>query len=178
VAGVDGEALVLAGITGHQSVANPSRTWRWIAREFRRLLVELDADVGASSLAEGTDQVFAEIVLALEMELIAIVPFEGYETRFGSAHGRRKYFELLGRASRVEILPSALTVEVGYLNAGMRVVEISDVLLAVWDGNPARGLGGTADIVEYALLRGVPIVHLNPDSLTTVALSRESQSAT
>jgi hypothetical protein len=32
-----------------------------------------------------------------------------------------------------------------------------DRLLAVWDGRPARGVGGTADIVEYARLSRVPV---------------------
>ncbi len=33
-----------------------------------------------------------------------------------------------------------------------------DVLLAVWDGKPAAGRGGTAEIVAYALKRRVPVV--------------------
>jgi hypothetical protein len=126
-------------------------------------------DAGASSLAEGSDQVFAEVVLAAGKELLAIVPFDGYETRFASERARHGYLGLLKRAARVEVLPSAETDETGYLNAGKRIVEISDVLFAVWDGQPAAGVGGTADVVRYALLRGLRIVHLNPD-VRTVAL--------
>ncbi len=33
---------------------------------------------------------------------------------------------------------------------GLVVVERCDLLLAIWDGHPAHGLGGTADIVAYA----------------------------
>lgn len=29
--------------------------------------------------------------------------------------------------------------------------EFSDVVVALWNGMPAAGLGGTADIVHYAL---------------------------
>jgi hypothetical protein len=36
-------------------------------------------------------------------------------------------------------------------------VDRSDVLLAVWDGRPARGFGGTGDVVAYARRRGVPV---------------------
>jgi hypothetical protein len=37
------------------------------------------------------------------------------------------------------------------------VVQRSDVLLAVWDGLPARWFGGTGDVVAYARERGVPV---------------------
>jgi hypothetical protein len=30
------------------------------------------------------------------------------------------------------------------------------VLLAVWDGTPSQGVGGTADVVAFAGERGVP----------------------
>jgi hypothetical protein len=36
-------------------------------------------------------------------------------------------------------------------------VDRSDVLLAVWDGQPARGPGGTGDVVAYARARGTPV---------------------
>ena len=51
-----------------------------------------------------------------------------------------------------------------YLAAGHRVVELSDLMLAVWDGSPAKGKGGTADVVAYAVRRGVPLFHINPAS--------------
>jgi hypothetical protein len=41
-------------------------------------------------------------------------------------------------------------------------MEMADLVIAVWDGEPTRGKGGTADIVSYARDRGVHLVHLNP----------------
>jgi hypothetical protein len=32
-----------------------------------------------------------------------------------------------------------------------------DELFAVWDGEPARGYGGTADVVAYARQLGTPV---------------------
>ncbi len=32
----------------------------------------------------------------------------------------------------------------------MSVINEADELYAVWDGKPARGYGGTADVVAYA----------------------------
>ena len=45
-----------------------------------------------------------------------------------------------------------------YLDCGMETVNGSDVLLAVWDGEAARGRGGTAEVIEYAQSMGKPII--------------------
>ena len=43
-----------------------------------------------------------------------------------------------------------------YQRAGFLVAEQCDVLLAIWDGHPARGPGGTAEVIEHARARGRP----------------------
>ncbi|GAB2826863.1 hypothetical protein GCM10027073_64840 [Streptomyces chlorus] len=42
----------------------------------------------------------------------------------------------------------------------------SGELLAVWDGKPARGFGGTADVVSYAERSGTPVRVLWPEGAT------------
>ncbi len=37
------------------------------------------------------------------------------------------------------------------------MLDRADELWAVWDGEPARGPGGTADVVAHARGRGVPV---------------------
>ena len=37
----------------------------------------------------------------------------------------------------------------------LMLVEIAE-LIAVWDGKPSRGFGGTADVVAEARERGIP----------------------
>ena len=37
-----------------------------------------------------------------------------------------------------------------YYDAGVKVIEAADVFLAVWDRQPARGLGDTAEMVDHA----------------------------
>ncbi|GGV03562.1 hypothetical protein GCM10010211_83480 [Streptomyces albospinus] len=41
-----------------------------------------------------------------------------------------------------------------------------DQLLAVWDGKPASGYGGTADVVDYARRTGTPVRVLWPAGAT------------
>jgi hypothetical protein len=57
-----------------------------------------------------------------------------------------------------------------YLDCGMATVDGSDVLLAVWDGEPARGKGGTGDVVAYARSLGRPLVLIDAN---TLEVSRE-----
>ena len=47
--------------------------------------------------------------------------------------------------------------------AGRATVAHCDILVAVWDGLKARGRGGTGEVVEFAISRGVPVAHLPPN---------------
>ena len=37
----------------------------------------------------------------------------------------------------------------------------SDVLIAIWDGEDAKGKGGTGQIVKEALINEIPVVWIN-----------------
>ena len=49
-----------------------------------------------------------------------------------------------------------------YYDAGVQVMEASDLFLAVWDRQPARGLGGTAEMVEQAEKLRLPTILCDP----------------
>jgi hypothetical protein len=104
---------------------------------------------GITSLAIGADQLFAELVLRSSGRLHVIIPAMRYETTF-DARGLSRYQVLLGAAVEVERLEFEDPTEESFLAAGKRVVDLCSTLLAVWDGRPSRGLGGTADVVHYA----------------------------
>ncbi|HEV3333448.1 MAG TPA: hypothetical protein VG096_20835 [Bryobacteraceae bacterium] len=121
---------------------------------------------GISSLAIGADQIFAEVVLELQGSLEAVVPFENYERTFDNEVDLARFHLLRAAASKIEILTHAPNDEEAYLTAGKRTVALSETLIAVWDGLPALGVGGTAQIVEFAQQVGVPVIHLNPVNTT------------
>jgi hypothetical protein len=152
------------GITGHRKLDDPAG-WIWVRRELTAFLRESAPPLtGVTSLAIGADQLFAEVVLALKGELEAVIPFADYERTFDKETDLARYRLLKAASKRVEILPDSVTDDEAYLNAGRRVTDLSDLLVAVWDGQPARGLGGTADVVSYAARCGKPVVQLNPRS--------------
>jgi hypothetical protein len=153
------------GITGHQRLKDSTR-WDWVKQEFDRFLSSTASPlVGVTSLAIGADQLFAEAVLARGGSLEVIVPFADYEFTFSSGDDRKKYLRLLASASNPQVLEKHGSDEEAYLAAGQRVVDRSQFLLAVWDGAPAAGIGGTGDIVNYALQQGKKLIHLNPVTL-------------
>ena len=56
---------------------------------------------------------------------------------------------------------------------GRATVAHCDMLIAVWDGLPPRGRGGTGEVVQFALTRGTAIIHvpLSPDADTRILWS-------
>lgn len=150
------------GITGHQRLAHNS-AWAWVRGELAAVIGRLAGPlIGISSLAAGADQIFADLVLRRGGTLEVVIPFAGYAEKFLRRSDLREYERLLRAASVVETLRRSGSEAEAYMEAGRRVVNYSDLLLAVWDGRPAGGLGGTADVVAYAARRKRRIIHLNP----------------
>jgi hypothetical protein len=150
------------GITGHQQLGDPAQ-WEWVRQEMDQVLVALPSPlIGISSLAVGADQLFANAILKHDGTLEAIIPFAEYESTFVSDRDREEFKRLLSLAAKTETLEKNGSDEEAYFAAGKRVVDRSDLVIAVWDGKPAKGLGGTGDVARYALQRQKRIVHLNP----------------
>lgn len=136
-------------MSGHQSIPPSARAF--IAAGIDAYLARTAASSqGICSLAAGADQMFARSVLESGRALHVVVPSEGYDTTFDDPVDRERYERFLLAAVVVEELPFKTPSEEAFLAAGRRVVDLCHVLLAVWDGKQARGLGGTADIVDYA----------------------------
>jgi hypothetical protein len=151
------------GVTGHQVL--PPRIVDRAVSHWRHVLPVGAGLYGVSSLAEGADQLFAAHVLAAGGVLEAVLPCENYVSSLATDEGRARFEELRRAAGTVITLPYPNPSEQAFLAAGQAVVERCDHLFAVWDGSPARGLGGTADIVAYARGRGRPLTVLWVDGV-------------
>lgn len=163
------------GITGHQELPEPSH-WSWVRSQIGKALDSAPSPlVGISSLAKGADQVFAESVIERGGTLEAVVPFPQYEARFASGPARENYQNLLATALRTTVLQCVGSDEECYYAAGKCIVDSCETLLAVWNGKPAKGLGGTADIVAYAKTVGRQTIHIDPATLSVVSLERNAR---
>jgi hypothetical protein len=146
--------MTRVGVTGHRDLSEP--TCRLVAAAIATQLEQFASIDGISSLAEGADQVFAEQVLRAGGALTVVIPSAEYGRSFETSAGRAAFRRLRACAAEVIELPFGAPSDEAYLAAGQRVVGLADVLLAVWDGTPSRGVGGTADVVALAGERGVP----------------------
>lgn len=152
------------GVTGHQDI--PPGALDYVVRGIDTALDEWLADlVGVSSLAAGADQIFAASVLKRGGRLDVVLPCRQYRKTFSRLQDVKNFEALLARASTVERLEFDEPSNEAYRAAGRRVVESSELVLAIWDGQPARGAGGTADIVNYAESLGRPLKIVWPDGV-------------
>ena len=141
--------MTVVGITGHQDLTGPTATT--VCMEIGKALRVLSPPIiGLTSLAAGADQLFADRVLAAGGTLHLIQPCCNYVETFAGHSARRDYTRLRRRCTTVKILDFDTPSDEAFLAAGIEIARRSDWLFAVWDGTPARGLGGTADIVEYS----------------------------
>lgn len=176
--------LVRLGVTGHRFLpAAPqrrARLWERVGEILREIGATTALLEVLSPLAEGADRLVAEVALDLttavpaKVHLVCALPFpvDLYRLDFHTPASRDAFDALLARATSVVELagrrrrPGAMAddpdlLKDAYAAVGAYVVDHADVLLALWDGEPARGRGGTGEVVALARARGVPVRHVD-----------------
>ncbi|MFD3548329.1 hypothetical protein ACFWUW_22470 [Streptomyces sp. NPDC058655] len=144
------------GVTGHRSIPGPALGH--VESRLRALLGAHEGPLEAlSSLAEGADQLFAAIALECGADLTVVIPSGDYEQAFEDAEALARYRGLRHRAAQEVRMDFAHSTDEAYYAAGTYIADSCDRLVAVWDGLPARGHGGTAEIVAYARTLGKPV---------------------
>lgn len=156
---MEGETRI--GFTGHQGL--DSRSEDLIELALREKVQAAAPITGICSLAEGSDQIFAREVLSTHGSLIVIVPCRGYAQTFVDDRALEEFNTLLSKAQSVIELDFPEPSEQAFWAAGKRVVAEAEQVMAVWDGKPAGGLGGTADVVAFAREEGKPVTVVWPE---------------
>ena len=154
------------GVTGHRQLPDPAALLPAVRTAIQGL-VERFLGPGAepallvvSALAEGADRLVATEVLAgpdATLEASLPLPPAEYLGDFTGDASKAEFNDLLGRAASVWLARPGASRDEAYERAGRHVVDRADVLVALWDGEPPRGRGGTATIVAYAREQGVPV---------------------
>ncbi|MCB5167101.1 nucleoside 2-deoxyribosyltransferase [Streptomyces bambusae] len=145
------------GVTGHRAI--PGELLGHVRERLRTVLRcpgngPLEA---LSSLADGADQLFADIALECGADLTVVIPSADYEADFDDPESLARYRRLRDRAAQEVRLDFPHATDEAYYAAGAFIADSCDRLVAVWDGQPARGRGGTGDIVAYARSLGKPV---------------------
>ncbi|MFC8718890.1 hypothetical protein [Kitasatospora sp. NPDC057198] len=156
--------MTVIAVTGHMDLTESSVP---LVREaLAELLAEHTADgglTGVSCIAEGADSVFADAVLALGGELVAVVPSADYRRNKVEPDHAEEFDRLSRAAVEVVVMPYATADREAYEAANAELVRRADRLFAVWDGRPGNGRGGTATTVADARAAGVPVTVVWPD---------------
>ena len=110
-------------------------------------------------MAVGFDLAAAEVALNLrnefaDIEVVAVVPFEGMQSRF-SASQRRLFDEVLSEANKVITIASSYSASV-YAQRNNYLVDNSSACIAYFDGSK----GGTAYTVRRAVINLSYIVNI------------------
>jgi hypothetical protein len=147
-------------ITGHQNLGDKD-TIGWLETKLEFKIHQLNVEQGYSCLAVGADQLFAKVILKNKIPLVAVIPSYDYETTF-SISSISSYKLFLSKASQKFQLPYKNATETAFYEASKFMLDKCDILIAVWNGKPAEGFGGTADVVNYAKIIQKKIIHLNP----------------
>lgn len=113
-----------------------------------------------SSLASGADSMAADAALELGWTIDAILPVhrEGYARDFKHAPELVDFERQATAAKALFELPGSDASGANYERAGRVMLDQCDLLLAVWDGRPARGRGGTEQILSEAMERHIPVL--------------------
>jgi hypothetical protein len=153
--------MTVIGITGHRGLSGC--TEQLVAAALRAEVARYaDGElVGVSAIADGADSLFAAAVLDAGGTLVVVVPARRYRDVL-PAEQQVIYDALLGRAARVIALDRVDPTTAAYMDAALRMLDEIDLLVAVWDGQPARGLGGTAHVVDAAEERRLPVTVIWP----------------
>lgn len=173
-----GRTPLTAGVTGHRPAGLMHADQELLALRVRETLDFLALRFGQeesrgqaprllSPLAEGADRLVARIALERGWELVSILPFsrQDYERDFVTGDSREEFSRLLALASEVRELGGVREgsegLEQAYAAVGRAVLEGSDFLIALWDGERARGPGGTGEVVDAALARRTPVIWID-----------------
>jgi hypothetical protein len=147
------------GLVGHRDITDPNDI-EAIRKEASDYFCQWNIDHPRieviTLLAVGSDMILTKVALEYNAQLFLVVPYGDYEHDF-SPEELEEYWALRSQATAVENLPAQQKEKETYKKAGYWIVEHADILLAVWDGAPAHGLGGTEDVVTYAQQLSKPV---------------------
>ncbi|MDB6164255.1 MAG: hypothetical protein JWL98_1687, partial [Xanthomonadaceae bacterium] len=166
-------STLVVGVTGHRNLRETDLPQ--LQAQVETFFADLHARYPGlpisvlSSLAEGSDQLVAQVALDLGLRVVAPLPMsaESYRDDFTHQAALERFEAQRQRAQCVvlSVVPGNDTAavskpgpmrDVQYAQAGIFISSHCHILLALWDGRPSDLLGGTAQVVDFHLLGTMP----------------------
>ncbi len=164
----------------------PERLADEVTRRVSEALDELGGRIGYSSAASGSDVIFLEQIQKRGGETNVILPFERedfYRTSvdFAGADWHSRVDRVLEKSTRIEqatrgkyqgddvLFSYTNQIIMGKTILRSRFLETEPALLAVWDGNPSKAAGGSAEFIETWQKRGYPLKLIDLRTFSDIA---------
>lgn len=174
------------GVTGHRDLLESEVPA--LQAQVRAFLVELDEAYPGldlqliSPLAEGSDQLVAEVAVELGIHLVVPLPMsqQEYEKDFSDPRILSRFRKLLEQAEVIDLPMPGRHDDKGhsitgpdrdeqYMQLGVFISNHCQLLLALWDGKNTEELGGTAGVVNYHLTAVMPGYSISEESPNLLA---------
>jgi hypothetical protein len=159
-------SVLAIGFTGHRSLPDGAKSRELIRGFLREQKAKTSAIVyGVSSAAAGGDLLFAESCLELEIPLRILLPLPREEFRkdFDPAAWLRAE-AVMSKAVSVDVTGDREIRDEAYYECGVETVQQSQLMIALWDGEPSRGMGGTEEIKDFAEEMGKPVIWIHSET--------------
>ena len=181
---IDNAMHLTIGVTGHRDLlAQEVPALKDIVRGFflqlRQDFPDLDLQL-ITPLAEGSDQLVADVALELGIELIVPMPMAQaeYEKDFSSPVAVEVFRSMLKTAKVIclstgpgsDRVPGSIAERKRlYARMGVFISNHSQILLALWDGKKQGTIGGTSGVVNYHLTAVMPGFSVSEESPNLLA---------
>jgi hypothetical protein len=168
----------IIGVVGHRNIVEESK--EDASNHFEKILKRYKTKypntpiLVVTSLAEGADQLIAEVAIKVEGVFLGVlIPMgiEKYLETFSSDSAREEFIKFCGKAIFVRDTSIDMVYEDNSDAFRSNTRELSnnaDLLIALWDGIASNQVGGTSDTLYYKLKK----IH-RPKNLTDVALNQK-----
>jgi hypothetical protein len=152
-------AETVIAVTGHMDLTEETVPLvRTALKELLRPHAAAGSLVGVSCIAEGSDSLFAEAVLATGGRLSVVIPSRDYRRKTVRPGHAGLFDRLVDASDEVVVIPEESAGRAAYNAANAVLLDRADRLVAVWNGEPPSGRGGgTADVVLAARSREIPV---------------------
>ena len=127
-----------------------------------------------SALAEGADELAAAVAVeptvGYVLDVVAPYDLSVHGTRCAAGTPLRAIWDQARARLVLDGVPladlprageTAARNEATLIEVNRRLVWNSDLVIAIWDGKPARGEAGTANVITRARLDGLPVIHID-----------------
>jgi len=170
-------ATLAIGFTGHRTLADESKCRKLVYDFLSQRKAAAEGTIyGVSSVAAGADLLFAESCIQLEIPLHVLLPMPKEEFRkdFDAATWSRAE-QAMAKAISVEVTGGNQPRDELYYECGIKTVQQCGLLLALWNGEPSHGMGGTEDIVSFARGLERPVVWIHSTTGEETYFNAKSQ---